>query len=44
MTHVTVEAIRQANPAILRDRAPVNVASYDIRVPDNELQAQLSDF
>jgi membrane-bound lytic murein transglycosylase D len=44
MTDVTVEAIRQANPALLRDRVPANVASYDIRVPDDELQAELSEF
>ncbi len=44
MTHVTVEAIRQANPAILRDRVPANFETYDIRVPDGELQAQLSEF
>jgi membrane-bound lytic murein transglycosylase D len=44
MTNVTVDAIRQANPAILRDRVPESVDSYDIRVPDDELQAQLSEF
>ena len=44
MTHVTVDAIRAANPAILRDRVPANFESYDIRVPDGELQAQLSEF
>jgi membrane-bound lytic murein transglycosylase D len=44
MTNVTVEAIRQANPAILRDRVPANFETYDIRVPDGELQAELSEF
>jgi membrane-bound lytic murein transglycosylase D len=43
-THVTVDAIREANPAILRDRIPASFDSYDIRVPDSELQAQLSEF
>jgi len=43
-TNVTIDAIRQANPALLRDRVPTNVASYEIRVPDDELQAQLSEF
>jgi membrane-bound lytic murein transglycosylase D len=43
-TSVTIEAIRQANPALLRDRVPTNVDSYEIRVPDDELQAQLSEF
>jgi peptidoglycan lytic transglycosylase D len=43
-TNMAVEAIRQANPALLRDRVPTNVESYDIRVPDDELQAQLSEF
>ena len=43
-THVTVEALRQANPALLRDRTPANVESYEVRVPDDELQAQLSEF
>ncbi len=44
MAKVSLEAIRDANPAILRDRVPVSVASYDIRVPDEELQAQMSEF
>jgi membrane-bound lytic murein transglycosylase D len=44
MTNVTVDAIRQANPAILRDRVPADIDSYDIRVPDGELQAQLNEF
>jgi hypothetical protein len=43
-TNVTIEAIRQANPALLRDRVPTNVDNYEIRVPDDELQAQLSEF
>ena len=43
-TNVTLEAIREANPALLRDRVPTNVESYEIRVPDDELQAQLSEF
>jgi hypothetical protein len=44
MTQVSVDAIRQANPAILRDRVPADFDTYDIRVPDNELQAQLNEF
>lgn len=44
VTNVTLEAIRHANPALLRDRAPANLETYDIRVPDGELQAQLSEF
>ena len=44
MTKVSLDAIRQANPALLRDRVPGNVDSYDIRVPDDELQAQMSEF
>jgi membrane-bound lytic murein transglycosylase D len=44
MTRVSVDAIRQANPAILRDRVPASVDSYDIRIPDDELQAQLAEF
>jgi membrane-bound lytic murein transglycosylase D len=43
-TNVTVEAIQHANPALLRDRVPTGIDSYDIRVPDNELQAQLAEF
>ena len=43
-TNVTVDAIRHANPALLRDRVPTDVDSYEIRVPDDELQAQLSEF
>jgi membrane-bound lytic murein transglycosylase D len=44
MTQVSVDAIRQANPAILRDRVPADFDTYDIRVPDDELQAQLNEF
>jgi membrane-bound lytic murein transglycosylase D len=44
ITQVSVDAIRQANPAILRDRVPENFDSYDIRVPDDELQAQMNEF
>jgi len=44
LTHVTVEAIREANPALLRDRVPASFQTYEIRVPDSELQAQLSEF
>jgi hypothetical protein len=44
MTKVSLDAIRQANPALLRDRVPTNVDSYDIRVPDDQLQAQMSEF
>ena len=44
MTQVTVDALRQANPALLRDRVPANLENYEIRVPDDELQAQLSEF
>jgi membrane-bound lytic murein transglycosylase D len=44
MTHVTVEALREANPAILRDRVPDSFDTYEIRVPDTELQLELSEF
>jgi Transglycosylase SLT domain len=44
MAKVSLDAIRNANPALLRDRVPADVASYDIRVPDDELQAQMSEF
>jgi len=44
MTDVSVESIRQANPAILRDRVPADIDNYEIRVPDPELQAQLNEF
>jgi membrane-bound lytic murein transglycosylase D len=44
MTNVAVDAIQQANPAILRDRVPASVGSYDVRIPDDELQAQMSEF
>jgi membrane-bound lytic murein transglycosylase D len=44
MAKVSLDAIRTANPALLRDRVPADVASYDIRVPDDELQAQMSEF
>jgi membrane-bound lytic murein transglycosylase D len=44
MTNVSIDAIRQANPAILRDRIPADLDNYEIRVPDDELQAQLNEF
>ncbi len=44
MAHVTVEAIKEANPALLRDRVPPSLPSYGIRVPDDELQAQMAEF
>lgn len=43
-TGVSVTALREANPALLRDRIPPNFATYDIRIPDDELQAQLAEF
>jgi membrane-bound lytic murein transglycosylase D len=43
-TNVSIDSLRQANPAILRDRVPAGLESYEIRVPDVELQAQLSEF
>jgi membrane-bound lytic murein transglycosylase D len=43
-TGVSVTALKEANPALLRDRIPPNFATYDIRIPDNELQAQLAEF
>jgi len=44
IAHVTVEAIKEANPALLRDRVPPSLPSYGIRVPDDELQAQMAEF
>jgi membrane-bound lytic murein transglycosylase D len=44
MTNVSIDALREANPAILRDRVPADLDSYEIRVPDTELQAQLNEF
>jgi membrane-bound lytic murein transglycosylase D len=44
MTRVSVDAIEQANPAILRDRIPADIDSYDIRIPDDELQAEFNEF
>jgi membrane-bound lytic murein transglycosylase D len=43
-TGVSVTALKKANPALLRDRVPPNFATYDIRIPDDELQAQLAEF
>jgi hypothetical protein len=39
--HTTTKVLRELNPAILHNRVPPEVASYDIRVPDAELEAQL---
>jgi membrane-bound lytic murein transglycosylase D len=44
LTQVTVDSIHEANPALLRDRVPESFDTYDIRIPDDELQAQLSEF
>ncbi len=43
-TNVSVESIKEANPALLRDRIPPEFASYRVRIPDNELQAELAEF
>lgn len=43
-TNVSVAALQAANPAILRDRIPREFASYQMRIPDNELQAELAEF
>jgi membrane-bound lytic murein transglycosylase D len=43
-SHISVASIRQANPALLRDRIPPDDQTYQIRLPDNELQAELSEF
>ncbi|HEX4211197.1 MAG TPA: transglycosylase SLT domain-containing protein, partial [Candidatus Binataceae bacterium] len=42
--NTTVEALRKANPALLQDRIPPDVGSYQIRVPDAELTSALSEL
>ncbi|MGH8012620.1 MAG: lytic transglycosylase domain-containing protein [Candidatus Binataceae bacterium] len=41
--HTTVAMLRELNPALLHDRVPPEVASYEIRIPDAELEAQLQN-
>ncbi len=43
-TGVSTASLREANPALLRDRVPPEFATYEIRIPDDELQAQLAEF
>ncbi|HTT75512.1 MAG TPA: transglycosylase SLT domain-containing protein [Candidatus Binataceae bacterium] len=40
----SVEALREANPALLQDRIPPNVETYQIRIPDPELASALSEL
>jgi membrane-bound lytic murein transglycosylase D len=42
--HTSLESVREANPALLRDRIPPNVPSYEIRIPDAELASALSEL
>jgi Transglycosylase SLT domain len=44
VSHVSVGSIKQANPALLRNRIPPDAENYQIRIPDDELQAELSEF
>ncbi|MGH7986764.1 MAG: lytic transglycosylase domain-containing protein [Candidatus Binataceae bacterium] len=41
--HTTVAMLRELNPALLHDRVPPEVASYKIRIPDAQLEAQLQN-
>lgn len=42
--HTSVEAVREANPALLKDRIPPELPSYQIRIPDAELASALSEL
>lgn len=42
--NTSLAALREANPALLQDRTPPDVASYQIRVPDAELASALSEL
>ncbi|MGH7935304.1 MAG: transglycosylase SLT domain-containing protein [Candidatus Binataceae bacterium] len=39
--HTTVSVLRKLNPALLHDRVPPNLSRYDIRIPDERLEARL---
>jgi hypothetical protein len=36
MVHTTIYALRSLNPAILRDRIPPALGSYEMRVPNSQ--------
>jgi hypothetical protein len=42
--HTSLESVREANPALLRDRIPPNLPSYQVRIPDAELASTLSEL
>jgi membrane-bound lytic murein transglycosylase D len=42
--HTSLESIREANPALLKDRIPPGLRSYQIRIPDPELASALSEL
>lgn len=44
MAHTSLEAIREANPAFLRDRTPPGSDEYQVRIPDSELASALSEL
>jgi membrane-bound lytic murein transglycosylase D len=43
-TNTSLEAVREANPALLRDRIPPDMPTYEIRIPDAELATALSQL
>jgi membrane-bound lytic murein transglycosylase D len=42
--NTSLMALREANPALLKDRTPPDMASYQIRIPDAELATALSEL
>jgi len=42
--NVSLMALREANPALLKDRTPPDMATYQIRIPDSELATALSEL
>jgi membrane-bound lytic murein transglycosylase D len=44
MVNVSLMALREANPALLKDRTPPDMSTYQIRIPDAELVSALSEL
>lgn len=42
--NTSLMALREANPALLKDRTPPDMPSYQIRIPDAELASALSEL
>jgi peptidoglycan lytic transglycosylase D len=44
MVNVSLTALREANPALLKDKTPPDMPMYQMRIPDAELASALSEL